>query len=766
MSRYRILTIVILLIGRVVLSAPDIAELKIEDTGDPDLLPIVLTEIHSNDDESMRLPVNDHMQVYQVIGKGHDTAITVRASNTIFGKDNPAVFSYFNQTTQSVIDDDPVRVTLSHFTFFIDGETGRKGIISGCYRNDSAFAVRVDPGTDQLQMLFLTTGEDHTGDGRWEPYVTVLLVNDYDYDGRPEAFVYVFPARDLEPRQLFCIDPVDMKIEWSLPVSSVITVGNIYSCRDSTEPGVMFTTANVKNGVEDKYFADLYSYLVRVNRQGEPVVRAILAEDYAGGRLWPAAEEGFFYLCHALPLVDPADTATLPPHRHQLSMIDARGRVLKSVEVSTRLADAWISRYDRADGPCLYTLSSTGVVSIYDCSLALLARSGETLLKRFLDTMRVVGQDQPAFLFRSGNGLNLYTRNFEHLSHLPGKFDKFHPLGFTAQGEVARFIVSWRNKESIVEVKRQTLLSLGRILFWKYRNSILIILTVLALALVFVNSFRQRAVRKLKDSIVRFKEMTDLLPQGVFEFNADQYLTFANREALRMYGFTQADLDDGLIVFDVVIPEDRARMLENVKRIFKGEETGGIEYTAMRKDGTTFPIITYSAAVCRNGDIIGIRGVVMDISERRRFEEALKESEHKWRSLVENIPDIIFTVDVEGNIRSVDRTVPGLKKEGGVGKNVYTEVAPQHREALRKAVASVFETGQTASLEVLSVGAEGPETAWYLTRIVPMVRDGRIECLEFINTDITERCRRSHFYSGSRRRLSVYEHYCGAAARS
>ncbi len=739
MSGYRFLTILFLLVSRVVLSAPSVQELEIETSGDPDLLPILLTERFSFDAESTRLPVRDHIQPYRTADGESDTAITVRASNTVHGRDNPAVFSFFNQTTQSAIDDDPVKVTVSHFTFVENAGTGRKDIIAGCYRRDSAFALRVVADSDETEMLFLTTGKDHTGNGLWEPRVTVLLVEDYDFDGRQEAFVYVSPARDLQPRELFCVDPDEMEIEWSLPVSSVITAGSFYSCRDSSDPGVLFTTTNVKNGVEDRYFSDRFSYLVRVSGDGKPALRTLLSEEHAAGGLWAADEAGVFYVGHALPFIDPDDTTTLPPHKYKISKIDARGRVTRSAEIPSRLADAWLSKHDNRPDLCLHTLSSTGVVSIYDTSLVLVARSGETPLTRFVDTMRVDGRGEPGFLLRTASSLNLYSSEFDHLAQLPGRFGRYHPLVLSEAGSVSRFILSHRNKECIVDVRRRTVLSFGRILFWKYRNGILIVLTLLALALVVVNSFRQRAVRKLQDSVVRFKEMTDLLPQGVFEINLDSKVTFANRESLRMFGLSQSDLDRGLDVVEVVIPEDRDGLREDVMDVLGGESTGGLEYTAVRKDGSTFPILTYSDCVWKDGELSGIRGVVLDISERRRAEAALRESEYKWRSLVENIPDIIFMVDAEGIIESMDRTLPSLTKEGGVGKNIYDNVAPQHREQLRQAVTAAFDRGEPQSLELLSVGAEGPETAWYETRIVPMERDGRIERLEFISSDITQR---------------------------
>ena len=739
MVRYRIHAIIFLFILGAAVNTSAVDELQVEKVGDPDLLPIIFTERQYRDDEARRLPVRDQIQVYRAAGPGQDTAITVRASNTVLGRDNPAVFSYFNQITQTVIDDDPVRATISGFAFYYDREAQRKSLIAGAYRNDSALAIKLIPGTDRSEVLFLCTGSDHTGNDRWEPSVQTLLVEDYDYDGSEEAFIYVSPGRDLEPRELFCVDPQRLVVEWSLPVASVLTPGSLHSCRDSLDPGVIFTTANVKNGVVDPYFDDRYSYLARVDSRGQPRFRFIISEEHSGGGLWPAERNGVFYLVSSLPMVAPEEAEALPPHRTSLSKIDGRGNVLYSADIPWRLADTWISEYKENGVPCLYTLSSTGVVSVYDTSLVLQARSRPTRLRGFLCTLRIEQQDRPAFLFHTSSGLDLYSHDFKCLGRFPKPYRQFHPLVFNNQGGITSFVVSALDRDGVIHIQRRPLLEYGQILFWKYQNTILIVLTLLVLTLVIVNSFRQRAVRQLRESEARFREMTDLLPQGVFEIGPDRNVTFGNREALRMYGLTQAEIDAGLDVAGVVIPEDRERLEESMSRVIKGERTGGIEYTALRRDGSTFPILTYSAGVQRNGQVVGVRGVVMDITERRRTEQALRESEYKWRSLVENIPDVIFTTDIDARILSIERTRSGVSKEDVIGTIAYDWVAPEQREPLKQAVARVFRSGSMESIEVLTPGPDGPETVWYLTRLVPMMRDGEVECVEFINTNITER---------------------------
>jgi PAS domain S-box-containing protein len=67
----------------------------------------------------------------------------------------------------------------------------------------------------------------------------------------------------------------------------------------------------------------------------------------------------------------------------------------------------------------------------------------------------------------------------------------------------------------------------------------------------------------------------------------------------------------------------------------EGERLGGAEYTAITKDGTTFPIIINSSPMYQDNKLVGMRGIIIDISEQKRVENALRESEEKFRLLSE-----------------------------------------------------------------------------------------------------------------------------------
>ena len=83
-----------------------------------------------------------------------------------------------------------------------------------------------------------------------------------------------------------------------------------------------------------------------------------------------------------------------------------------------------------------------------------------------------------------------------------------------------------------------------------------------------------------------------------------------------------------------------------------------------------------------------------EIHERQRTENALRESEERWRSLVQNAPDLIFTCDRTGKILFMNRTVPGFTLEQAIGSSVYDYVPSECQPLLKQSFERVFQTGE------------------------------------------------------------------------
>ncbi len=131
----------------------------------------------------------------------------------------------------------------------------------------------------------------------------------------------------------------------------------------------------------------------------------------------------------------------------------------------------------------------------------------------------------------------------------------------------------------------------------------------------------KRIEQALRESEERFREMAELMPQTVFETDASGKLTFVNRNAFDNFGYSQQDFDDGINALDMLVPEDRQRAAENIAQIMGGEEIDLNEYTALRKNGSNFPVMAHSAPIFHEGETLGIRGFLIDITDRKTAEE-------------------------------------------------------------------------------------------------------------------------------------------------
>jgi len=158
---------------------------------------------------------------------------------------------------------------------------------------------------------------------------------------------------------------------------------------------------------------------------------------------------------------------------------------------------------------------------------------------------------------------------------------------------------------------------------------------------------RKLAEKALEESEERFRDLAELLPEIIFEVDDQGKLTFVNQSAYGQFQYTEAEFKKGLNALEMIVPEDRKRGMGNIMKILNGEHVGQKEYRALRKDGSSFPALFHSAAIIRDGKPVGLRGIIIDISERKKMEEALKESEANYRQLFHHAPAGLYEFDMQ-----------------------------------------------------------------------------------------------------------------------
>lgn len=156
---------------------------------------------------------------------------------------------------------------------------------------------------------------------------------------------------------------------------------------------------------------------------------------------------------------------------------------------------------------------------------------------------------------------------------------------------------------------------------------------------------RRETEEALRESEKKFREMAELLPEVIFQIDLDGGISFVNQRAFTLFGYTPEDLDRGINAFEVLAPKERQRAAANIRRVLEGEEVGAIHYQCQKKDGSFFPGLVFTSPVIRKEKIVGLLGCVIDITHLKIAEEALRQSEEKYRQIMEHAPAGIYEVD-------------------------------------------------------------------------------------------------------------------------
>ncbi|HLN79892.1 MAG TPA: PAS domain S-box protein, partial [Thermoanaerobaculia bacterium] len=184
-------------------------------------------------------------------------------------------------------------------------------------------------------------------------------------------------------------------------------------------------------------------------------------------------------------------------------------------------------------------------------------------------------------------------------------------------------------------------------------------------------------------------------------------------------------------------PEDRERVLASVQRTIDTDQAFFEEYRVILGDGTVRVRLGYGKVLRdRRGRALKWIGVSKDVTERRRTEIALKESEQKLRTLVANIPVVLFAIDSDGTFTHSEGKgleTLGLKPGEVVGRPVW-EVYRKFPEVLEHVRRAFSGDGHTATVRLGEVSFE--------TRYAPYRdHEGRVAGVIGVATDVTEQQR-------------------------
>jgi len=267
----------------------------------------------------------------------------------------------------------------------------------------------------------------------------------------------------------------------------------------------------------------------------------------------------------------------------------------------------------------------------------------------------------------------------------------------------------------------------------------------------------QKVIRSNEE---RYKNILDSMEESYFEVDLKGKLKFFNNTVLRDLGYSSEEME--LMSFRQLTDEENSKKLfESFHSVFlTGESIKGFEWTILKKNGETIPV-EGSVSLTRDseGNPTGFRGVVRDISERKKSDEAIKDSTDKYRSILETMDESYFEEDLGGNFTFFNDSFVrdlGYTRDEIMGMSYRESLSPENIKKAQKIWGEIYSTGKPQHIENYEI-IRKDGTVVVLDLYSSLLRDKKGEPVGFwgIGRDITEKLKSERALMESERRYRL-----------
>lgn len=249
---------------------------------------------------------------------------------------------------------------------------------------------------------------------------------------------------------------------------------------------------------------------------------------------------------------------------------------------------------------------------------------------------------------------------------------------------------------------------------------------------------RKQIEMALQENEEKYRTLTENLPIGIYRNTPGGKGKFieVNNALVDMFGFKDREAMLKVNVSSLYVsPGTRKKFSDklNSEGFVRNEEL-----RLLRTDGSTFIGFSSARAIKdENGKITHYDGYIEDVTERWELRNQLLESEDKFRSIVDNSPDIILRIDLQGVITYINYEYANQKPEDIIGKTLYEFIPTEFREIAQSTIKKVFTDGLSLSFENLSISGDD-SVLWYRNNVAPLTQNGKVIAATIIATDISD----------------------------
>ncbi|MFC2104844.1 PAS domain S-box protein [Bacteroidota bacterium] len=229
-------------------------------------------------------------------------------------------------------------------------------------------------------------------------------------------------------------------------------------------------------------------------------------------------------------------------------------------------------------------------------------------------------------------------------------------------------------------------------------------------------------------------EFLDLLPEIVFEIDAELNVRFLNQACERILGYSKSELlNNKLSLQNFIAPHDIERVKSNIKKNFAGTHTSGNCYQVFTKTKEELTLEIYNNHIKKNGEVIGLRCIAIDISEKEKTHKVLSTKEKHFRQIFQNYPVPYQSLNSEGIIIDVNPEwidLMGYSRSEIIGKKFTFLLSEENKKRFNKAFEIFKKKGVVNNIQIDLIKKNG--------NIININYHGRIEY--FNNKYIRSHC--------------------------
>lgn len=254
---------------------------------------------------------------------------------------------------------------------------------------------------------------------------------------------------------------------------------------------------------------------------------------------------------------------------------------------------------------------------------------------------------------------------------------------------------------------------------------------------------RKQAEEALRVSEERYRGLFDNANDVIYIHDLQGNYISINHAIEKIFGYTREEVLSKNMS-EIVAPEHLERVRDKLLSKLEGSaKQTSYELDCMKKDGSRITVEVNSTVISENGVPVAVQGIARDVTERKQADEAIRESETRYRDLFENANDLIYTHDLSGNFTSLNRAgerITGYTRDEALGMNISQVVAPASLMAAREMTMKKI-AGDVATTYAIDIVAKDGRTVSLELSTRLILEKGAPVGVQGIGRDITERRR-------------------------